>query len=98
MSEPETPPKLFVGILFEPSGTMKVHPEIDKHYVKGDCLCVELMDNPTRSWWSKVALFWRKYPVVLHYPLRHVFMYVTPHEDHAGSTQELEGETVDVQG
>lgn len=80
----------YVAILFESSGTMKVHPKVTKHYVKGNCLCVELRDNPNRPWWSKVFLFWRKYPVILHYPLHNVFMYATPHVDHVGSEMPLD--------
>ena len=85
-------PKPYIAILFHSAGTTQVHPEITKHYIKGNCLCVELEDDPNRSWWSRVAKFWRKYPVVLHYPLNNVFMYATPHLDHVGSAAPLKEE------
>jgi hypothetical protein len=80
--------KPYVAILFHSAGTVTVHREVERHYVKAGCLCVELKDDPSRPWWSKVAMFWRERPVILHYPLHNVFMYATPHQDHVGTTHE----------
>lgn len=66
----------WVKIIFQPSMDIKMFVNVTRLYVKASCLCVEL---PERDEAGR--------PIIMSYPLQHVFSFSRPHMPHDGAEE-----------